>query len=58
MPDTDPIVLGLLVASLIGSLVFQWRRGLRGGRLAVVALAMFYGLYVNSAHRMHILDVL
>ena len=58
MPYTDPIVLGLLVASLIGSLVFQWRRGLRGGRLAVVAFAMFYGLSVISALGMHCLDVL
>jgi len=58
MPYTDPIVLGLLLVSLIGSLVFQWRRGLRGGRLAVVAIAMFYGLAAIIALGMHILDVL
>lgn len=58
MPYTDPVVLALLVASLIGSLVFLWRRGLRGGRLAVVTVAMFYGLSVISALGMHSLDVL
>jgi len=58
MPYTDPIVLGLLLVSLIGSFVFQWRRGLRGGRLAVVAFAMFYGLSVIAALGMHCLDVL
>lgn len=58
MPYTDPIVLGLLLLSLLGSLVYQWRRGLRGGRLAVVTFAMFYGLAVISALGMHSLDVL
>ena len=58
MPYTDPIVLGLLLLSLVGSLVYQWRRGLRGGRLAVVTYAMFYGLAVISALSMHCLDVL
>jgi hypothetical protein len=58
MPYTDPIVLGLLLLSLIGSLVFQWRRGLRGGRLAVVTVAMFYGLAAIIALSMHTLDVL
>ena len=58
MPYSDPIVLGLLVLSLFGSLVYQWRRGLRGGRLAVVTFAMFYGLSVVSALGMHCLDVL
>jgi hypothetical protein len=58
MPYTDPIVLGLLLAALFGSLVYQWRRGLRGGRLVVVAFAMFYGLAVISSLGMHCLDVL
>jgi hypothetical protein len=58
MPYTDPIVLGLLLASLLGSFVYQWRRGLRGGRLVVVSFAMFYGLSVISALGMHCLDVL
>jgi hypothetical protein len=58
MPYTDPIVLGLLIVSLIGSLAYQWRRGLRGGRLAVVAFAMFYGLSVIVALGMHSVDVL
>jgi cellulose synthase/poly-beta-1,6-N-acetylglucosamine synthase-like glycosyltransferase len=58
VPYTDPIVLGLLLLSLFGSLVYQWRRGLRGGRLAVVTFAMFYGLAVISALGMHCLDVL
>jgi hypothetical protein len=58
MPYTDPIVLGLLLVSLIGSLVYQWRRGLRGGRLAVVTVAMFYGLAAIIALSMHTLDVL
>jgi hypothetical protein len=58
VPYTDPIVLGLLLASLLGSFVHQWRRGLRGGRLAVVSFAMFYGLAVISALGMHCLDVL
>jgi len=58
MPYTDPIVLGLLLVSLIGSLVYQWRRGLRGGRLAVVTVAMFYGFAAISALGMHCLDVL
>jgi hypothetical protein len=57
MPYTDPIVLGLLLISLLGSLVYQWRRGLRGGRLAVVSFAMFYGFAVISALGMHCLDV-
>jgi hypothetical protein len=57
MPYTDPIVLGLLLVSLIATLVYQWRRGLRGGRLAVVAFAMFYGLAVIVALSMHTLDV-
>ncbi|HEX7978424.1 MAG TPA: hypothetical protein VF461_07470 [Gemmatimonadaceae bacterium] len=58
MPYTDPIVLGLLLVSLIGSLVYQWRRGLRGGRLAVVTVAMFYGFAAIIALGMHCLDVL
>jgi hypothetical protein len=58
MPYTDPIVLGLLLASLLGSFVYQSRRGLRGGRLAVVSFAMFYGLSVIAALGMHCLDVL
>ena len=58
MPYTDPIVLGLLIVSLIGSVAYQWRRGLRGGRLAVVAFAMFYGLSVIVALGMHNVDVL
>ena len=58
MPYTDPIVLGLLLVSLIGSLVYQWRRGLRGGRLAVVTVAMFYGLAAIVALSMHCVDVL
>ena len=58
MPYTDPIVLGLLIVSLIGSLAYQWRRGLRGGRLAVVVFAMFYGLSVIVALGMHCVDVL
>jgi hypothetical protein len=58
MPYTDPIVFGLLLLSLIGSLTYQWRRGLRGGRLAVVTLAMFYGLSVVVALGMHSVDVL
>lgn len=58
MPYTDPIVLGLLLVSLIGSLVYQWRRGLRGGRLAVVTVAMFYGFAAIFALGMHCLDVL
>jgi hypothetical protein len=58
MPYTDPIVLGLLLVSLIGSVIYQWRRGLRGGRLAVVSFAMFYSLAMISALGMHCLDVL
>jgi hypothetical protein len=58
MPYTDPIVLGLLVLSLIGSPAFHWRRGLRSGRLVIVAFATFYGLAVISALGMHCLDVL
>ena len=58
MPNTDPIVLGLLLVSLMGSLVYQWRRGLRGGRLAVVTVAMFYGFAAIIALSMHTLDVL
>lgn len=58
MPYTDPIVLALLAVSLIGSLVFLWRRGVRGGRLAVTTFALFYGLAVISALGMHCLDVL
>ena len=58
MPYTDPIVLGLLLLSLFGSLAYQWRRGLRGGRLAVVTVAMFYGLAAIIALSMHTLDVL
>ena len=58
MPNTDPIVLGLLLVSLIGSLVYQWRRGLRGGRLAVVTVAMFYGFATIIALGMHCIDVL
>ena len=58
MPYSDPIVLGFLLLSLFGSLVYQWRRGLRGGRLAVVTFAMFYGLSVISALTMHCLDLL
>jgi hypothetical protein len=58
MPYTDPIVLGLLLLSSIGSLIYQWMRGLRGGRLAVVSFSMFYGLAAISALGMHCLDVL
>jgi len=58
MPFTDPIVFGLLLLSLVGSLGYQWHRGLRGGRLAAVSFAMFYGLAVISALGMHCLDVL
>ena len=58
MPYTDPVVLALLLVSLIGSVAYQWRHGLRGGRLAVVSFAMFYGLSVIAALGMHCLDVL
>jgi len=58
MPYTDPIVFGLLLISLLGSLVYQWRHGLRGGRLAVVTFAMFYGLSVIATLGMHCVDVL
>jgi len=58
MPYTDPIVLGLLIVSLIGSLLYQWRHGLRGARLAVVAFAMFYSLSVIVTLGMHDVDVI
>jgi hypothetical protein len=58
MPHSDPIVLGLLLLSLLGSVVYQWRRGLRGQRLAVVTFAMFYGLAVICALGMHCIDLL
>ena len=58
MPHTDPIVLGLLLLSLLGSLVHQWRRGLRGRRLAVVTFGMFYGLAVICTLGMHCIDLL
>lgn len=58
MPYSDRIVFALLLLSLVGSLVYQWRRGLRGGRLAVVTFAMFYGLAMISALGMHCVDVL
>lgn len=49
MPYTDPIVLALLIVSLLSSLVFLWRRGLRHGRLAIMSFGMFYGLSTISA---------
>jgi len=58
MPYTDQIVLVLLLLCLFGSLAYQWRQGLRGGRLAVVTFAMFYGLAVVSALTMHCIDLL
>jgi len=58
MPYTDQIVLVLLLLCLFGSLVYQWRQGLRGGRLALVTFAMFYALSVISALTMHCIDLM
>jgi hypothetical protein len=58
MPYTDPIVLALLLASVLVSLVFQWRRGLRGRPLAVTAFAMVFSLGVISSMVLHDVDVL
>jgi hypothetical protein len=58
MPNSDPIVLALLLLSLIGSLVYQARRGLRWRRLVVTVFAMFFSLTVISTMIMHCADVL
>jgi hypothetical protein len=58
MPYTDPIVLGLVLLSLLASIVFQWRRGLRGRLLGVTVFAMFFSLAVIASMVMHDLDVL
>jgi hypothetical protein len=58
MPHIDQIVLTLLALSLVGSIVFQARRGARGGRLAVAALATFYGLVLVTMLGGHCADVL
>lgn len=58
MPNSDPIVLGLILVSLVASLVLQWRRGLRWRRLAVTVYAMFFSLTVMSTMSMHCADVL
>jgi hypothetical protein len=58
MPYTDPIVLGLVVLSLVGSLVYQWQRGLRFRRLAVTVFAMLFSLTVIHSMVLHCLDVL
>jgi hypothetical protein len=58
MPYTDPIVLGLILASLIFSLGYQWRRGLRWKPLAVTVFAMWFSFGVISTMILHCLDVL
>jgi hypothetical protein len=58
MPYTDPIVLGLILVSLVASLVYQWQRGLRWRLLAVTVFAMFFSFTVIAAMTMHCADVL
>lgn len=58
MPYVDNLVLGLVLASLVGSLAYQWRRGLRSRRLAVTVFAMFFSLTVIVSMAMHDVDVL
>jgi len=58
MPYTDPIVFSAILASLILSIGYQWRRGLRWRPLAVTTFAMWFSFGVISTMVMHCLDVL
>jgi hypothetical protein len=57
MPHVDQVVLALLLVSLVGSLVYQVRRGVRGRRLAVTVFAMFFSLTVINTLVMHCVDI-
>ena len=57
MPYIDQIVLLLLAAGLVASIGYQWRRGLRGRRLAVTVVAMFYGHTLVTMLGFHCVDV-
>jgi len=57
MPYVDQIVLASLVASLIASLVWQWRRGLRGRRYLAGVFGLFYGLTLVVMLGLHCVDV-
>jgi hypothetical protein len=57
MPYVDQIVVACLAASLIASLVVQWRRGLRGRRYLAGVFGLFYGLTLVVMLGFHCLDV-
>ena len=58
MPYVDQIVLALLAGGLLACVGYQWRRGLRGGRLFVTVFAMFYGVTLVTTLGFHCVDVL
>jgi hypothetical protein len=58
MPYVDNLVIALVLVALLGSLVYQWRRGLRWRPLAVTVFAMFFSLTVIISMAMHDVDVL
>ena len=57
MPYVDQLVVAGLAASLLASLAFQWRRGLRGRRYLAGVFGLFYGLTLVVMLGFHCLDV-
>lgn len=57
MPYIDQIVLGLLLAGLLGSGLDHWRRGHRGWRLAALMFLSFYGAGLTAMLAAHCADI-
>lgn len=57
MPYVDQMVLASLVAGLVASLAWQWRRGLRGRHYLAGVLGLFYGLTLVAMLGFHGADV-
>ena len=57
MPYIDQIVLGLLLAGLLGSAHDHWRRGQRGWQLAALTFLSFYGAGLTAMLAAHCADI-
>lgn len=57
MPHIDQIVMGALLLGLVGCAAFAWRSGARGGRLAALFFAAFYGWTLVVMLSAHCVDV-
>jgi hypothetical protein len=57
MPHVDEVVMLALLLGLAACAGSQWRRGLRGRRLAVVVFAAFYGYALVAMLAAHCADI-